>query len=111
MEFTYTESLKNEVPKEIRLEVYKRAKNLIENWEKGTFGLINPQLCLILPCILYNQENYLDSENDWNNWCPHGTVLGFTEFTDYDIEEILISSDINAKRLELLTQWIEQLEK
>lgn len=112
MEFTYTDSLKNEVPKEIRLEVYKKAKELIENWYKPNtenFGLINPQLCLILPCILYNQDHYLGGENDWNNWHTHWAVLGFTEFTDEDIKDIYHSENQDKKRLELVTKWIEQL--
>lgn len=114
MEFTYTKPLAEEVPKEIRLEVYKKAKELIENWynsDTKNFGLVNPQLCLILPCILYNQETYLDNDNEWNDWYPHETVLGFTDFTNEDIDLIWNSNNQNKKRLELVNKWIEQLNK
>lgn len=109
MEFTYTDSLKNEVPKEIRLEVYKRAKNLIENWGEDTFNLDNPGLCLLLPCILYNCETYLSNGNCESGWLYADTVIGFPELTLDDIEDIRQSFDRNKKRLELVTNWIKQL--
>lgn len=110
MEFTYTNPLTEEVPKEIRLEVYKKAKELIENWEEEiNFGLQTPQLCLLLPCILYNLENYLDDSGNGETWSTCDTVLAFTEFTEEDIEAIANSIDKNVKRLELVTQWIEKL--
>jgi len=107
----YTKSLTEEVPKEIRLEVYKRAKELIENWKKETFGLLNPQLCLLLPSILYDCKNYIDDGNCEDIWYPNETILGFTEFTEQDIENIFNSSDKNIKRLELVNKWIEDLTK
>lgn len=111
MEFTYADSLKNKVPKEIRLEVYKRAKNLIENWKKGTFDLYNPELCLLLPCILYNCERYLDRGNCDEYWGCDCTTLAFTEFTEEDIERIMNSKEPTNIRLELVTKWIEQLNQ
>ena len=107
----YTRPLNEQVPKEIRLEVYKKAKDLIENWKKETFGLINPQLCLVLPSILYNCKNYISDGDCETVWSPSDTIEGFTEFTEDDIESILNSMNRNKKRLELVTQWIEQLEK
>lgn len=103
MEFTYTDSLKNEVPKEIRLEVYKKAKELIENWD-NQYDLDTPQLCLLLPSILYNQDSFLQG-----TWYFGQTKMGFPELKKEDILAIAETEEPNIVRLKLLNKWIKQL--
>jgi len=83
MNYNYKQSLKLEVPKEIRLDVYKRAITIIENNEKS-YGLENYCLCLLLPCILYELEHYLDNVNGLDeNWHFWDTEIGFPELKGF----------------------------
>lgn len=99
----YTKSLTEEVPKEIRLEVYKKAKELIENWD-NQYDLDIPQLCLLLPSILYNQDTFLQG-----TWYFGQTKIGFPELKNKDILNIVEAEEPNIIRLKLLNKWIEKL--
>lgn len=93
------------VPDEIRVKVFKKAIDIIKR-KKPKFGLNALQLCFILPCILFDQKSYLEGD-----WYSFDTRKMFPEITDDNVTLIENSKEPNKVRIELLTQWIEQLTK
>lgn len=73
-----------EVPINVRLEVYKKALELIENWRPPMFGLQNSHLCILLPVILWKLPHFeLDNEYSEYDWNYEETKYAFPELKDY----------------------------
>jgi hypothetical protein len=106
----YMQPLISILPKEVRLEVYKKTKQVILKNE-DVFGLKrNYHLCLLLPCILWNLNYYLDYPTCDEYWSFSRTPIAFPELTKQDIELIQESEDINKVRLKLLNSYIKKLK-
>ena len=74
-------------PKAIRREVYAEAIRVIER-DKIVYKLNCFPLCLILPCILWELDSFLDKTpqgEDWDQWDIPGI---FPELTDDRIKSI-----------------------
>lgn len=99
-------NLSTEVPAEIRLEVYKEARLLIDKGE--TYGL-----CVILPKALWGLRSIFDKSPDGNSWGIEETPVAFPELTE-DIEQRLETATPSGYkkqlRLEYLAKWIQELE-
>jgi hypothetical protein len=109
MKNTQIKNLKDVVPKEIRLQVYKDAldyyhtpKKDRRNWAEG--------LCLLLPCILWDLCHYLDDSIVWDY---DETSTAFPELEKHLSEIYKCKGDKarNKYRLSILTKWISDLEK
>lgn len=107
-------SLKEVVPKEIRLQVYKEALeyygSLIEAPKKWGTGL-----CLVLPCALWGLSDYLDNHSMDLIWDFEDTPIAFPELNN-DVLLDLSSSKLEDKsrmqiRCSYLKIWISDLEK
>lgn len=99
------------VPKEIRLEVYKEALEIFKNNTKKSDLNTKSGLCLLLPCILWDLENFLDKAPDGKHWSYSDTGKRFPELTDNVIEDIEKCGEEEAikKRTEYLEQFIKKL--
>ena len=76
----YDCTLEEVVPSEIRLEVYKEALNFIEN-DKKEYGLDKYDgLCLLLPCIMWDLNHFLNNDPNGNYWYYGDTQYSFPEF-------------------------------
>lgn len=90
------------VPPEIRLEVYKDAlmviqsKNRIINsmfYTKNKMGRVLHEgrsmgLCLLLPCVLWNLDTYMDKDPNGREWMFSRTWTAFPEIKEcWDLEE------------------------
>ena len=101
------------VPETIRLEVYKEALDFIEN-DGEKYGLDKYDgLCLLLPCVMWDLDHYLN--NDPNNccWAYTETIKSFPEFGEL-IHSIIKCVDKNVEvesRIEVLKSCIKILEK
>lgn len=82
--------LDKELPREVRFPVYKKAleiyksiikDNSVEFAGMGVSGGIG--LCMILPCILWNLNDYLDNAPDGNHWSFLRTSTAFPEIKEY----------------------------
>jgi len=105
---THILNLKQEVPKEIRLEVYIKAVEYINNpiQTKG-FGL-----CIILPVLLWDLNTFIAASPDGNDWSYQETCKAFPELTDEVLETLFhthTTKERKIKRLEYLEQFIKQL--
>jgi len=105
-------SLKKEVPKELRLEIYKKALDFYITG--GMIARMDPKnagLCMLLPCILWNLEDYLDGNpNDDSDWNYHDTQKAFPEITKRIIYKVRDSEDTVKKRIKILKRIIKRLE-
>lgn len=79
------------VPKEIRHEVYKEALKIVKNFNRN-YGLTDPHLCLLLPCILWQLENYIYAT-------PCGELIDYTETENMFPEIRDIAKDIECLEL------------
>lgn len=98
-------NLKSPVPKEIRLEVYKKAVRFIEK-----MGCEFPSgLCLLLPTLLWNDANFTP---EGRRWYYKDTDKAFPEMSaDFFAEVSTNVSKLRAKvRVKYLRMWIKQLE-
>lgn len=94
-------TLKKEVPKHIRLEVYKEALKR-KDW-------INRQgLCVVLPKILFNiaEGEYLADIGEIFT----DSTIAFPELTLKTIEHITRQGNDQTIRIQYLEQWIGELE-
>jgi len=103
-------NLKQEVPKDIRLEVYIKALESV----KYTKDLVGKHygLCLLFPILLWELNNYLDNAPNGEDWDWKETPIAFPELTKEVLNilgSIRIHSDLENKRIEYLEQFIEQL--
>lgn len=109
MKNTHIPNLHSEVPKDIRLEVYKEALRYYENKEyedpANFFGL-----CLVLPCILW--DDWTEKQPDGTYWDYLSSKKAFPELTDKVINNInatLRGGQDMKLRKKYLKQWIKEL--
>lgn len=124
MKNIHIKNLLSEVPKEIRLQVYKEA---LEYYDKELYNilynLITPPglctgyygigICLVLPCILWELHNYLSASPANEVWDYEDTSIAFPELSKEIISEITkasIKGDDIDYRKSLLKKWIKKLE-
>lgn len=81
--------IKKTVPQAIRLQVYKESLKILQDVSNsikykieqkkhhGVFGSVG--LCVLLPCVLWDLESYLDKEPDNKHWDYRDTIIGFPE--------------------------------
>lgn len=101
-------TLKKEVPKHIRLEVYKEALER-KDWAK------DQGLCVKLPKILLNipEHRFLADEIDSESkgyMSFLDSQIAFPELTIKVIRDISNSLYPEPKRIKYLEQWIKELE-
>jgi hypothetical protein len=106
-------TLEKELPKKIKLQVYKEALELYKN-DENTIKQLGYGLCLVLPCVLWELNHFLNSAPNGEGWKFKDTCIAFPEIDKY-IEEI---SDISIydntiekmqKRIEVLKEIIQNL--
>lgn len=108
MRNTHIQNLLSEVPKDLRLKVYKWALEYYEYPREEYIGL-----CLQLPKFLWDLKDYMDLAPDGSEWDFGDTGKAFPELTEDVIDSIICSYSYvsaNMIRIENLTQWIEDLE-
>lgn len=112
MKNTHIKDLLSEVPKDIRLEVYKEALEYYR--DKPHIDFVHKEgLCLRLPVILWDLEGYHSFAPNGHDWDFGDTGIAFPELEDRIIDSIMFSNTVRAAndlRIEYLTQWIEDLE-
>lgn len=115
------------VPKDIRLQVYKEAIEVLENGKNGIdkYNLsLGFGLCLILIPILYDLEDFLANAPNGQSQSWTDTTSMFPELDQYVLRElnnrinnINEGSELNTKaerfniRIEILNRFITQLEQ
>lgn len=113
MRNTDIKDLKQVVPANIRLQVYKEALEYYENkgyaeedFIEGNYG---DGLCLVLPCILWGLKHYLDFTFEWDY---HYTPIAFPELDREALGVLAYRGhiDIFPIRIKYLETWIEKLE-
>lgn len=101
-------SLEIEVPIEIRKQVYEKAIEIIET--PYLFGKNSPRnhLCIILPCIVFKLNDFLDDLPDGTYYdCSH-TPKGFPELTK--VRLLQIENDrTNEFRKQILQEMLNEL--
>lgn len=109
-------TLKSVIPEEIRLECYKEALDIIEQ-KKDVCGLdFDTSLCLLLPCILWNLDDYRDSSPLGENWSFIHTQTAFKElvehglFNDLFMGFVVHNDDVEETRITILKDSIKKLE-
>jgi hypothetical protein len=97
------------VPEEIRLEIYREALRQLD--EPLKYELEDYYLCLLLPCILWELEYYLD-DPDSGSWEYLQTKKMFPEIQGIEIEvlnkEESALYDIRKRYLESAIQTLEK---
>lgn len=107
MKTPYKKPLTVVVPKARRLFVYKQALYILKN-NIHCYGLpSNKGLCLLLPCVLWNLNHYLDNDPNGDFWLYTRTVITFPEIAD-KIKLVKQSSDPNQTRINILTKIIKE---
>ena len=99
------------VPENIRLSVYRKAAEIIRE-KIWLYQLSEPYLCLLLPCILWELNSFLDKDPNDNIWHDPDTTLMFPELTKDVIRSIESTNTVNEAnnlRLEFLKQFIANL--
>jgi len=114
MKNSHIKNLLSPVPPEIRLEVYKEAKERIEKDEPVNYDIF--ALCLMLPCLLWGDEDVDVKCPDRSEWYSVETPIAFPEIKDYIFKLNSLSEsncrDIkNPIRLQCLNEAITKLEK
>lgn len=109
----HIKNLNHEVPKQLRINVYKQAiyhiKNDIPVANIGIYGL-----CLVLPCLLWGFESTHQSPPDGERWDFGQTPKAFPELTDEIMDELTFTvktSEKNKKRIKYLQQFVHDLEE
>lgn len=102
--------LKSAVPPEIRMEVYEELINIINQAHYGKFGLDGDfSLCLALPCVLWDLDNWDNFGPRDEDWVFMDTVIAFPEFNKEimdTIANIYTQQDRNNERKRLLQEAI-----
>jgi hypothetical protein len=75
-------TLEKELPKKIKLQVYKKALKLYKN-DENTIRQLGQGLCLVLPCVLWELNHYLDNAPNAGNWSHLKTEIAFPEIKPY----------------------------
>ncbi len=107
------------VPIEIRLEVYEKAIELIEKDEN--FARLNDtddnngySTCLLLPCILWDLNHYLDTAPNGQNYSFHTITQMFPEWTKDIVNFIILAEtkkELNILRIKYLKQSVNNIKK
>ena len=106
------------VPKAGRIRTYKRAIELIEN-NRYICDVFCFPLCILLPCIYYKLNSICDLIKD-KKWETEDTLNMFPELTKERIQKITGSNittllvrttEANLRRIEVLKEMIQELEK
>jgi len=77
---------KDVVPVELRIQIYKEAIEHIKS-HKGEYCPLGKGLCLLMPCLLWGLENFMD-DVPGISWAHYHTLLMFPEFTDGRVKSI-----------------------
>lgn len=95
------------VPKAIRLQVYRKAIELIKSGEHA-FEMDSFSLCLLLPCILWNLITYMDDAPDAEDWIWQETPEMFRELQVSHIERIKYTPmpERDNVRIEILESFL-----
>lgn len=112
----YHKTLKKKVNKRTRIKIYKQAIELLKtnqphfDMDKGL------PLCLLLPCILYQLDHYLQSNPDGTSFNYKDTPIAFPELTPERIEFIESHydkhwSEVDAVRIGVLEEMLVELER
>lgn len=106
MKRTEIRNLNNEIPVEIRLEVYKEAlEDMTHIWNYG--------LCIGLPMILWGLKRYTEPQPDGKLWNFGKTGYAFPELNlevINHLSKIKTKTDVgNQARTEVIKKFIEKL--
>jgi hypothetical protein len=108
------QSLRQIVPIETRLEVYKQAIKAIEN-NIVVSNMDSYGLCVLLPCLLWDLKLCTSVAPDGYDWDYEHTSIAFPELTSNRIQRIgmLMFSIQKQKdlRIHLLKLFVKKLEK
>ena len=106
-----------------RLEIYKRAVHIYHNNIPNLYGVTNVVdtanvlgLCLLLPCILFDSNNYNDDQPNGEYWDYDNTIESFIELKDFPIhpwqrESKGLPDMNNAIRESILRECIVKVKK
>jgi len=114
MKNEHIQNLSVPVPRELRLQIYNTAKDLILSRERA-FNLSQHDdknsypLCLILPCLLWGLEDFCDKGPAGRTWDFKETQIAFPELTDKCIDAIEGAENCNVERLARLEMYIKEL--
>lgn len=98
------------VPYKVRLEVYKKAVEIIEN-QKDVYKLKKDfSLCVLLPCILWNLNSCSDYAPNGDYWWTNHTRVMFPELEDF-LYKGHFGIYTDEKRITFLRESIETLSK
>ena len=100
------------IPSKIRLEVYKEALDFIEN-DKEEYGLNKYDgLCLLLPCITWDLNHFLNKDPNENCWFWDDTQHSFPEFGEliHLITNCIDEEEEVETRIKVLKSCIKILE-
>ena len=106
----YDCNLGDEIPKEVKLEVYKKALEIIKE-DKPLYGLNDSlYLCLLLPCILWDLKSFSYFQPNGKNWLYDYTKKSFQEINYREIQKLKTSSNIKERRIKELENAIAKLQ-
>lgn len=105
------------VPKYIRKKVYKecidKIKNYNDNDNEIQYDTTSMGLCMLLYCVLWQLNSYMDSAPNGEMWNFYYANISFPEFTNEYKEEIEDEyGDMynrNNKRIEILERILSQM--
>lgn len=101
-------SLTEIVPKSIRIKIYKKALKILENDPELTKRL-GTGICLVLPCILWDLNHFLDVNPFGEDWNYREAKIAFPELAEFCR---MPSEERNTKnRIIFLEKTIADLEK
>ena len=110
-------NLRVEVPKELRLEIYKKAVEYYNNYNpQKDWGVAKTKgrgLCVVLPCILWDLVSYWEiPPHLTESWKHYDTQIAFPEIKPWIQYAVLKKfDDINiSMRIEFLQEIINKLE-
>lgn len=107
MKNTHIPNLLQEVPKDIRLEVYKEALDIISNNIRHESGS-GFSLCLLLPCLLWDLDWYCNLAPDKDSWDWRDTTKAFPELTKDIITNIITyNNDNETKRNKIRINFLQ----
>lgn len=100
-------NLQRELPKEVRLSVYKEALALYEENKQGKYSRTKDDsfgLCILLPCVLWHLKHYLDDDPNDMSWNFTNTTTAFSELAPYILNQDSVWD--NKDRIEILKEII-----
>lgn len=117
-QYTLEKKLPLEIRREVYIEAHRRLKDSLRNGNdydiKELCGTISGQLCLILPCILWDLSHYMNN-GPHGAWHWHDVKIAFPEIKNF-VEnkakylgpELYAAERIQA-RIDFLNKIIETL--